>query len=159
MSFMKAKPIIRQYESKDKDQLYSLILAILEQEFGDLPTDIYLDDIGDVPRFYSGKGNKFWVCVDGDRVVGSIAVKQDDEETALMRRLFVNPHYRRKRIAKAMVEEALAFLREEKYKKVFFVGNIKMHQVKALLMGMGFEEDESIAMAGLGIFKLSYSLT
>jgi N-acetylglutamate synthase-like GNAT family acetyltransferase len=155
---MNRKYFFREFEPKDQDGVYTLILSILENEFNDIPPENFLVDVRDVENNYTGNGNEFIVCEHEGMVVGTIAVKRDDEETALLRRFFVNPHYRGKEIGKRLIQKIFEVCKESGYKKVLFTGNNKMHKVKSVLSKAGFKEEEDILLKGLEIFKLSYKL-
>ena len=150
---------IRDYQKEDKEAVYGLILSIMEQEFEDIPPSVYLEDIGDIPRVYGSEGDHFYVCEHQGKIIGTIALKRDDEDSALLRRFFVNPHFRGSGVGSQLIAKALEFCKQKKYKKVFFDGNTKMHKVRALLKKNGFKEDESIPLENIGIFKLSYLLS
>ena len=150
---------VREYQDADKDEVYSLILSIMEQEFEDIPASVYLEDIGDIINVYGGERDHFYVCEKDGRIIATVGLKEDDEENALLRRLFVNPHFRGTGLGSELVKKALQFCKKHKYKKVFFSGNIKMNKVRTLLKKQGFKEDETILSINVGIFKLSYDLS
>lgn len=72
----------------------ALIVGIQRDEFG---FDIDLarqPDLSNIPQFYqSGRGN-FWVALDGDKVVGTIALKDIGERLVALRKMFVAADYR-----------------------------------------------------------------
>jgi len=155
---MNKQLIFRPFQAHDQDQVYTLILSILESEFKELPPENFLNDVKDVHANYSEEDSCFFVCEYQGKIVGTAAVKRDDDKNALMRRLFVNPHMRGKKIAKRLVDEVKTFCKDRKFKKIIFVGNNIMHSAHAALKKLGFNEDADIFMQGLEIFKLSYKL-
>jgi GNAT superfamily N-acetyltransferase len=152
------KLTFREFQNHDQDGVYTLILSILESEFKDIPPEGFLNDVKDVQSSYDGDGNHFFICESGGEVVGTIAVKRDDDTTALMRRFFVNPHYRGKKIGKRLMEMVFDYCRDNKYDKIIFTGNNRMHKVHAVLKKAGFIEEEDIMLLNLELFKLSYTL-
>ena len=149
---------IKEYQDKDKDSVYSLILSIMEQEFEDIPLNLYLQDISNIPSIYGGSRDHFYVCEKEGKIIGTVALKEEDEDSVLLRRFFVNPKFRSLGVGSKLINKALEFCRKKKYKKIFFSGNTKMHKVKLLLLKNGFKEEELIFLENVGIFKLSYDL-
>ncbi len=150
---------IKEYQDSDKDSVYSLILSIMEEEFEGIPANLYLQDISDISNVYGGEGENFYVCEKDNKIIGTIALKREDDESVLLRRFFVNPNFRNSGVGGKLINKVLEFCKKEKYKKIFFSGNTKMHKVKLLLLKNGFKEEESIFWKNIGIFKLSYDLT
>ncbi len=148
---------IREYKSSDRDQVYSLILSIFVFEFKNIPPEKYLEDLNDMEKVYGGSGEAFWVCEKNDKIIGTIAIKKDDEKTALLRRFFVNPNYRGKGLGKSLLVQALDFVKTKKYEKVVFIGNPQMKNVKKVLMVNGFQEDDDFIFKGMSVFKLIYN--
>ena len=87
---------VRQYRPEDSVGVKNLILSILEKEY---PFDrsAYQDsDINDISGTYGGEGNAFFVIEKDKKIVGTAGIKMETAESALLRRLFVDEHYRRK---------------------------------------------------------------
>ncbi|HMB00563.1 MAG TPA: GNAT family N-acetyltransferase, partial [Spirochaetota bacterium] len=150
--------IIRNFEPKDNDAVYALILSILETEYSDLSAEAYLDDIGNITANYQNDGDHFFVCEDNNRIIGTVAVKQEDKKTALLRRLFLNPNYRGKGIGKQLIQTAIDFAKSKKFKMIYFDGNNHMLHIKSILEKVGFKLKEDINLPGVEIFKLYYPL-
>lgn len=85
---------IKPYEACHKDGVRDLIVPIQREEFG---IDITYDDqpdLQDIEGFYKkGKGG-FWVAVDSDQVVGSIALIDIGNDQVALRKMFVAEAYR-----------------------------------------------------------------
>jgi N-acetylglutamate synthase-like GNAT family acetyltransferase len=145
---------IREYRPGDDDSIYTLVLSILTTEFKDVPPEHYLADLRDIQSVYAGERNEFFVCEVDSQIVGTIAIKEDDQQTALIRRLFVNPHYRGKSVGRKLLEKVVAFCKEKKYSQIAFTGNNHMHNVKVVLQKLGFKEEEDVNLPGLEIFRL-----
>ena len=154
---MEREEKIRSYRGSDKDQVYSLILSIFQYEYRDIPPDKYLDDLNNMDKIYRGDQNGFWVFEENEKIVGTIALKQDEKEVALLRRFFVNPNFRRRGVGKLLLAHVLAFAKAKNYKKVIFIGNFQMKLVKEVLMRHSFREDEVFLFEDFPFFKLSYS--
>lgn len=149
---------IREFRKGDTNSVYSLISFVMETEFGDIPNNLYLQDINHISDVYGKERDCFYVCEHEGKVIGTIAVKEDDNVTALIRRFFVSPDFRGRGVGSELIAKTLDFCRKNEYQKVFFSGNTKMHRVKQLLQKHGFKEDEAISFSAVSIFKLSYVL-
>jgi GNAT superfamily N-acetyltransferase len=149
---------IREFKPEDREEVYALILSILTTEFKDLPPEHYLADLRDISRIYEGERNEFFVAELDGQIVGTAAVKEEDEKTALLRRLFVHPHMRGKKVGRMLVEKIFSFCKSKGYSKVIFTGNHRMQNAKAILLKLSFKEEEDVLLAGVEIFRLAHKL-
>ncbi|WP_319529271.1 GNAT family N-acetyltransferase [uncultured Cohaesibacter sp.] len=86
--------MIRPYEPQDKLGIRDLIVPIQRGEFG---LDITYDDqpdLKDIPARYQVGHGEFWVAVEGDMVVGTIALEDIGENILALRKVFVHADYR-----------------------------------------------------------------
>ncbi|MFI5135684.1 MAG: GNAT family N-acetyltransferase [Chitinophagales bacterium] len=87
---------IEEFSPEYLQQVIDLILPIQQIEF-EVP--ITLEDQQDllmIPSFYqNGKGN-FWIAVDNEKVIGTIALKNFNEHQAALRKMFVEKNFRGK---------------------------------------------------------------
>jgi N-acetylglutamate synthase-like GNAT family acetyltransferase len=82
------------YQPKHFEAATGLIVAIQRDEFG---FDIDLarqPDLSEIPAFYQSGAGNFWVALDGDTVVGTIALKDIGECFVALRKMFVAAEYR-----------------------------------------------------------------
>lgn len=152
------KVTIREYTEDQQKQVYSLILSIFELELPDVPAAGYLDDIYAIHDVYGGERNRFWTATIGKRVVGVIAIKEDSEDEAIMRRFFVSPVHRTQGVAKKLFNEVVGFAKKVGYKKLLFIGNSQMHRARKTLLKYGFKELQEINLGEVVIFKSAYEL-
>ncbi|NJN85910.1 MAG: GNAT family N-acetyltransferase [Leptolyngbyaceae cyanobacterium SL_7_1] len=76
--------------------IIDLILTIQQQEFG-LPITLNAQpDLLKIAEFYQAKKGNFWIAVESDRVIGTIALIDIDNHQGVLRKMFVHPHYRGK---------------------------------------------------------------
>lgn len=108
---------IIQYSDDYKLQTKEFILKILIGEFGlgnmERPD---LDNISDV---YQKDKSNFWIAVDGDSVVGSIAIKNYGKNRAYLKRMYVDGKHRGTGLAKELLDTALAYAKEAGFKEIF----------------------------------------
>jgi N-acetylglutamate synthase-like GNAT family acetyltransferase len=92
-----AEIIIREFSPAYQEDVISLILNIQRNEF-DIPISKEdQPDLSDIPNFYqSGCGN-FWVALDNNQVVGTIALIDIGNHQVALRKMFVEADYRGRR--------------------------------------------------------------
>lgn len=90
--------IIQVYLPKYQEQIVNLILDIQQNEFTVPITLKEQPDLLTISNFYQqGKGN-FWLAVNNDTVVGTIALLDIGNNQAALRKMFVHRDYRGKDI-------------------------------------------------------------
>jgi len=149
---------IRPYKTEDSVNVRDLILSILEKEY---PFDksAYNDtDINDITGTYSGEESAFFVIEDKGQIAGSVGVKKDADDTALVRRLFVGEDYRRKGYGSMLLKKAVDFCKEKSYKKIVFRATDRMKEAMALCKKTGFVEKEDLEVSGFHIHKFLLEL-
>lgn len=104
---------IASYARGDEDAIIGLIVPIQAAEFGVPITAADQPDLRDIPTFYLPGAGGFWVARDGDRVVGTIALKDIGDGAAALRKMFVAPAYRGAphRTGQVLLDVALAHAR------------------------------------------------
>ena len=96
---------IQEYSNEFHAQVVELVTSIQQKEFGVNITYEDQPDLQDIQGFFQkGKGN-FWIALDGDKVVGSIALIDLGDKGAI-RKMFVHKDYRgsERGIAKALLD-------------------------------------------------------
>ena len=150
---------IRAFVEADGPKVKELILSILEKEY---PFDrkVYSDtDLENILATYGGPRDTFFVIEQENAVIGTAGIKEDSKETALLRRVFVNPAERRKGYASQLLEKAIAFCREKGYKEVAFRATSKMVEAINLCKKAGFREAEKLDVGGFFIHKFVLDIT
>lgn len=67
---------------------------------------------------YDPAKEKLWVVESGTEIIGSITIVKNDDKTAQLRWLLVEPHVRNKGIGTKLVYEAVNFCKNQGYQKV-----------------------------------------
>lgn len=144
---------IRTLTKDDQDGARELILSILTKEY---PFDrsAYADsDLYDLLGTYNGPRDTFLVLEDGGQIIGTVGIKEESAELALLRRLFVNPTHRRKGYGQKLMNQALSFCKENGYDRIVFRTTSRMVQAIELCRKRGFNKDEEIDLQGFKIYK------
>ena len=149
---------IRRAKPTDQPEVESLVCQIMDREFREAKTAYPMDDIRDIGNFYGGKGEAFFVALNGHHVIGTVGVKKEDENTALLRRLFVAAEYRHQKVGKSLVERVLQFCRESGYGEIVFKATSKMEAAVETLKRSGFELQSRFYLGQIELLKLSRQL-
>ncbi len=144
---------VRTFEKRDSEAAKKLILSILTKEY---PFDksAYSDsDLYKLSDTYSGKRDSFFVLEDKGKIIGTVGIKEDSSDVALLRRLFVESEKRGKGCGSMLMAEALKFCKEKGYAKLVFRTTNRMTQAIELCKKRGFEKAEEIDLQGFQIYK------
>ncbi|MFH1459607.1 MAG: GNAT family N-acetyltransferase [Candidatus Omnitrophota bacterium] len=149
---------IRRYEDQDKPQVIKLINSILKNEY-DLAKETYSNfDIHNINEVYGGKRDLFLVAVVGNSVVGTIAVKEDDRNSALLRRIFVSSEFRGIGLGKKLILEAIQFCEEKKFRIINFCSTDKMEAANNLCKKNGFSRRACMSLGPVKLLKFTRKL-
>lgn len=129
---------IRKCHENDQAAAKDLVAGILKHEFPKESHAFPIEDLNEIHRSYGKLGEAFFVAVDNNQIVGTVAIKQEDERTALLRRLFVNDRYRRKKLGTQLVDRAIEFCREVGYEELIFKTTSTMSHAIRLCEAKGF---------------------
>ncbi len=151
-----AHPNIRKFRLQDNADVKLLVTSIMNKEF---PADALAyppDDLDDIPGHYGNIGEAFFVAEnDKGAIVGTIAVKRDDERHALLRRFFVSPEYRGKNVGKALLEHLIIFCREVGYQEIVVKTTTRMERAIKVCRDYGFAEKARINLGATELCKLA----
>lgn len=112
---------IKEYTEAYKEQIINLILDIQQNEFQIPITQEDQPDLSDIANFYqSGSGN-FWVAVDQECVVGTIALIDIGNGQGVLRKMFVKSSYRGKihNTAKALLQTAIEWVKKHNMQELY----------------------------------------
>ena len=149
---------IRKCQSNDEEAARELIVETLHQEF---PKDIQtlpLEDLDDISSSYGKLGEAFFIALSNGKVVGTVAIKREDERTAFLRRLFVSPDFRRKRIGSDLIERAIEFCREVGYDEIIFKTTSAMDRAVSLCEKKGFVPKTKLEVGPVHLLKYALFL-
>lgn len=151
--------LLRAYKNSDAANVKELILGILAGEY---PFDksAYSDsDLDKVGETYGGKRDAFFVIEEGSQIAGTVGVKMETEDTALLRRLFVDVKRRHRGYGSELIGKAIDFCRKHGYGKICFRCTDRMSDAMKLCVKNGFKETETLSVSGFNIHKLELTLS
>ena len=149
---------LRIFTKNDSNGVKDLILAILAKEY---PFDksAYSDsDLERIDEVYGGQKDSFLVIEDNGQIVGTVGVKEDSKDSALLRRLFVDLKHRKKGYGSELLNKAVDFCRSMGYKRIYFRCTDRMSDAMKLCLKKGFMEIESLEVSGFRIHNLELKL-
>ena len=122
---------IRRYEARDHDEVWALHREGVLETTPQYPETIahYEDDLRSIEATYLAPGSCFWVAEAERGLVAMVAVQRSDAETGRLRRMRVTAAWRRRGIARRLLETAEAFCRDQGYRRL--VLDTTEHQVAA----------------------------
>ena len=97
---------------------------------------------------YDAEKDRVWVCEDGEKIIGFLALVHKDETTAQLRYFYFEPEYRGIGLGNKVMQLFMKFLKEKNYKKAFLWTTNEQFAAASLYQRYGFkltEEKESNA--------------
>ncbi|MCM8813536.1 MAG: GNAT family N-acetyltransferase [Candidatus Omnitrophica bacterium] len=150
---------IRKFKPQDAQRVKELIASILEKEFSLHQSTFPYNDLADVAATYGGRRDIFLVAEDKTNgVVGTIAIKEDDNNTALLRRIFVDAGYRGFGIGKDLLIRAIEFCEEQNYRIINFCSTDKMTAAISLCQKNGFRRRAAMPLDNVTLLRFSRRL-
>lgn len=78
------------------------------------------NDIFQIDTYYQQKGGDFWIALENNHVVGSIALLPLDSKTAVLKKFFTYPDYRGKpnHLGAKLYQELLTFAKQKSFQRI-----------------------------------------
>lgn len=124
---------LRPFQSGDLDGFRALVESVLD-EYGFVPDPVLESDLRDPV----GKYDQVWVAVDGDAVVGSVALRQLGKGELELKRMYLYPDYRGRGLGKRLLEQALQWARAEGAVAIVLDTSEAMLEAQRLYESVGF---------------------
>ena len=154
-----SQPItIRRFRKEDKPLVKELIDEIMVQEFKESANAYPTTDIDEIEKAYGNIGDVFFVAEEGNSLIGTVAIKKEDERVALLRRLFVSSRFRKKQIGLKLLERALKYCQEVGYQELVFKTTSQMQGAIQLCQKKGFVQRAKIQLGNTELLKYVLSL-
>lgn len=150
---------IRPVRDTEQEKIRNFIIWILEKEFPEIKIDNSHQDMDDFKKIYHEPRCIMLIAEEENQLIGTVAVKNEDEDAALIRRLFIHPAYRQRGFGVALLGRAMDFCKMNGYKKAFFHADSNMSSAICLCLKYGFRETERIVLGDREIVKLQYDFS
>lgn len=136
---------LRHVEAADVPPVVELVRDVLAEfglRFGDgAATD---DEVARLPGSYADRGGAFWVAVDGaGGLLGTCGVFPVAERTFELRKMYLRPAARGRRVGKRLLEEAVAWARAHGGRRLVLDTTEQMKRAIAFYEQNGFVRDDS----------------
>ena len=95
-------------------------------------------DLTDIRRSYLERGGRFWVLVDDDRVVGTVAVVPTGRVACEIKRLYLLPGYRGRGLGRALMEQPLGWAAASGYRHIVAWSDARLTTAHGVYERMGF---------------------
>lgn len=138
MSFVE----ITSYTPEYQQGVIDLILPIQREEFG-LPVSIDAQpDLLAIADVYQRGGGQFWIALDEDTVVGTIALLDIGAQQVALRKMFVKASHRGAKfgVAKFLLNTALHWSREKNLRDIYLGTTAHFHAAHRFYEKNGFVE-------------------
>lgn len=108
---------IRAYSEEYKNETKQFILRILEKEFG--LTGISRPDLDEIPEVYQYERSNFWIAIENEKVIGTIALKNCGSNRGYIKRMYVGKAFRGKGVAHELISTLIRFAKDNGYQELF----------------------------------------
>ena len=132
--------IIQLFEEKYQDQVIALISGIQRKEFNINITPEQQPDLKDIPNFYQKENGNFWIALDKNVVVGTVALLDIGKNEAALRKMFVHKDYRGKGVAKKLLDILIEWARKKHIKMIYLGTTPAFLSAHRFYEKNGFEE-------------------
>ncbi|MCM1494894.1 MAG: GNAT family N-acetyltransferase [Bacteroides sp.] len=108
------------YQEKYKQQIIDLILHIQNDE---AKINLSLEeqpDLLDIPNCYEKDGGEFWLALEGDRVIGTLALMNKGNGNGVLKKGFVNKAYRKQGVLTELYGVLLDYAKKNNIKQLMF---------------------------------------
>jgi N-acetylglutamate synthase-like GNAT family acetyltransferase len=136
--------IIETYQEKYKDGIVQLILNIQQNEFNVPVTINDQPDLLNIKDVYCRKGGNFWVAVEKEQIIGTIALIDMGNGQAALRKMFVQAAYRGKEkgIGQLLLNKLIGWCRQKGINEVYLGTVEQLHAAKRFYERNGFVKVE-----------------
>jgi putative acetyltransferase len=131
----------------DFEKQLPLIREILEEYAKSLGFELHFQEfqreMAELPGDYAPPDGRFLLAVEDDKIAGCVALRKLEEGIGEMKRLYVKPGFRGKRIGRSLAEAVVQEARKIGYRSMRLDTVPFMKEAQALYRLLGFEEIEA----------------
>ncbi|MFC1497983.1 GNAT family N-acetyltransferase [Verrucomicrobiota bacterium] len=149
---------INRIKPDDTEDVKNFINSIMQNEFPEESSAYEYHDLDNPLEHYKGEREIFLVAKKDGQIIGTAAIKEDSQDSALLRRVFVHERYRGKGYGKMLLSKAMEFCFNQNYKNVIFRGTNGMQNALKLCIKNGFEQKDIAKFGKLDLIVLSRKL-
>ena len=128
---------IRPIRTDEVEAAKQVITTVCFEFFGQAPVDF--EDMDDLQSQYSGDSGTFLVLTDGEKIVGTGAIRRLDAHTCELKRMWFLKEYRGHGWGKRMAQMLLNSARQMGFSRVRLDTSPKLEQAVRLYRKLGFD--------------------
>jgi GNAT superfamily N-acetyltransferase len=138
------------YTEKYKQDIAALILNIQNNEFNVPLTLADQPDLLDIKNFYFKKNGCFWVAVEDEKLIGTIALIDFDNGQAALRKMFVHKDYRGKEkgVGQLLLDTLFDWCKQKNITEIYLGTVEQLHAAKRFYVKNGFEKIDKSELPG-----------
>ena len=149
--------IVRSYSPTDQNVVSRLYTeGLLAGQIAPNDTGADIENIQDA--YFNEDANHFWVAELDQQVLGMIGVAREEEHTAEIRRLRVEPKWQKSSIAARLIETALEHCHHHGYLKVVFDTRFDPDAALGLFDRFGFQHSKTRSVHGKDLLEFYLDL-
>lgn len=149
---------IRKFQDQDAPHVKDLINSILFKEFPLSRKAYQIDDIDSISKAYGGSRDIFYVIEEDKKIVGTVGIKEDTKQIAILRRMYVHPEYRGMGYGSVLINAAVDFCKTNGYRNIVFRSTNQMQDAIKLCLKKGFTEEERLHLGDIQIIKFTLKI-
>lgn len=132
---------IKPFEAAYTEALITFILDIQQNEFS-LPIKREdQSDLANIPAEFQQGNSNFWIAVDGDQLIGTIALSDLGANKGALRKMFVHKDYRgaTQGLAMKLLNTLITWAKEKQFSHLYLGTADKLHAAHRFYEKNGFE--------------------
>jgi putative acetyltransferase len=135
---------IQPYSEKYKADIASLILNIQNNEFNVPVTLNDQPDLVDIENFYCKDNGGFWLAIENEKLIGTIALIDIGGGQAALRKMFVHADYRgkEKAIGQSLLNYLIDWCKQKRIAEIYLGTVEQLHAAKRFYVKNSFEQIE-----------------
>lgn len=133
---------IEAYTVKYKADVAELIINIQNNEFN-LPVTLNdQPDLLDIERYYLQKSGNFWIAIEDEKLIGTIALIDIDNGQCALRKMFVHKDHRGKEkgVGQLLLNMLFDWCKQKKIDEIYLGTVEQLYAAKRFYVKNGFEQ-------------------
>jgi len=106
----------------------------------DLSFQNFDNEINDLPKMYGVPNGSLIIAMTNETTIGVAGIRKLDNDVCELKRMYVQPRYRKLGIGDAMMQLAIKYAKSQQYKKMKLDTDKSMNQAISLYLKTGFVE-------------------
>ncbi len=109
---------IIEYDDKYKNEIIDLILMIQNKEAKIGLSVEEQPDLLDIHYAYEQNGGKFWIAIENEQVIGTIALMKSKNNCGILKKFFVKAEYRSQKVGLTLYQALLKYAKSQDLKYI-----------------------------------------